>query len=348
MKRRRLPIGIQTLRKLRQRDCYYVDKTAYIEQLWNSGECYFPARPRRFGKSLFVDSLNELLKGNEALSRGLHIHDRWDSSVRRAVLRLSFDYGHFHEPGHLHTNLMEQLGDLEIDASTGSRHRTGPGRLAHLIRTWHRRSGKLVVVLVDEYDKPILDALEGPEVARANRNHLRGLYGVTKGCDEHIRFTFITGVSKSSKVSLFSGLNSLEDITLAPAYSAICRYTDADLDEVFAPELPGSDRARIRRWYDGYNWLGDERIYNSFYILLLFKKRVSKSYSIETGTSTSLLDVLAPGGTALHLEEMRGDEELLSQLDVGDIGTEALLFQTGYLMTTGEGFPVCEPPRLPT
>ena len=337
MKRRRLPIGIQTLRKLRQRDCYYVDKTAYIEQLWNSGECYFLSRPRRFGKSLFVNTLKELFEGNEALFRGLHIHSRWDWSVRRPVLRLSFDYGHFHEPGHLHTNLMERLDDLEIDAGTESRPWTGPGRLAHLIRTLHRRSGRGVVVLVDEYDKPILDALKVPEVAKANRDYLRGLYGVIKGCDEHIRFTFITGVSKFSKVSLFSGLNSLKDLTLDRRYSAICGYTDDDLNTVFAPELPGLDRDRIQRWYNGYNWRGGKRLYNPFDILLLFDEREFRPYWIETGSSKFLIDLLERRGvTALHLERMWVAEAQLSQFDVEGIGTEALLFQTGYLTLTGE------------
>ena len=337
MKRRTLPLGTQSFRVLREDHCYYVDKTPFISMLLEDGRHFFLSRPRRFGKSLFVDTLKELFEGNEALFRGLHVHDRWDWSVRRPVIRLSFDYGHFHEPGHLHTNLMERLDDLEVDAGTEPRHRTGPGRLAHLIRTLHRRSGRRVVVLVDEYDKPILDALEVPEVAKANRNYLRGLYGVVKGCDRHIRFTFITGVSKFSKVSLFSGLNNLRDITLNPRYSAICGYTEKDLDEVFAPELPGLDRGRIRRWYNGYSWLGGERVYNPFDILLLFGDRRFKPYWIETGASKFLIDLLERRGvTALDLERLWVDDAQLSQFDVEDIGTEALLFQTGYLTITAE------------
>ena len=149
-------------------------------------------------------------------------------------------------------------------------------------------------MLVDEYDKPILDALEVPEVARANRDFLRGVYAVVKDCDAHVRFTFLTGVSKFSKASLFSGLNNLKDITLEPRYSAICGYTDPDLDTVFAPELPGLDRDEIRRWYNGYGWLGEEeeKVYNPFDILLLFDSRRFGAWWFETGTPSFLVEML--------------------------------------------------------
>ena len=337
MKRRRLPIGTQSFRVLRGDRCYYVDKTPFIGKLLEEGRHYFLSRPRRFGKSLFLDTLRELFEGSEKLFRGLHIHDHWDWSVQRPALRLSFNLGPYDEPGCTHTNLTWQLDRLQREFGVESPYETAPERFAHLIELLHRRSGRRVVVLVDEYDKPILDALEVPEVARANRSLLRGLYGVIKECDEHIRFTFLTGVSKFSKVSLFSGLNNLEDITLDPAYSAICGYTEADLDEVFAPELPGLDRERIRRWYNGYSWRGSEPVYNPFDILLLFKKREFRPYWIETGASKFLIDLLLRRRVStMNLERMRADEELLSKFDVGDIGTEALLFQTGYLTITGE------------
>ena len=194
-----------------------------------------------------------------------------------------------------------------------------------------------MVVLVDEYDRPILDAMEMPEVAKANRDYLRGLYGVIEDCDGHLRFTFITGVSKLSRVSLSSELNNLKDITLPPRYSAICGYTDVDLDEVFGPELAGLDRDEIRRWYNGYSWRGDELVYTPFDILLLFSEREFKPYRIETGTPRFLPELLFRCKVIpLDLQQMAGDEALLSQFDVGDIGTEALLFQTGHLTITGE------------
>ena len=168
-----------------------------------------------------------------------------------------------------------------------------PRRFARLLAALHRRAGRRVVVLVDEYDKPILDALDEPDIAKANRDDLRGLYGTIKDCDAHVELTFITGVSRSpqpgcargdpsqktaAKVSLFSDLNNLIDITLDPGYSTICGYTEADLDTVFAPELPGLDRDLIRTWYNGYNWLGTKTVYNPFGILKLFRSRAFKAH----------------------------------------------------------------------
>ena len=337
MPKRRLPIGIQTFRKIWQENCYYVDKTAYIRRLLDEGTHYFLSRPRRFGKSLFLDTLKELFEGNEPLFEGLYIRDHWDWSVRHPVVRLSFGSGNFKEPGYVETNLMAQLDAVERRAGIASDYATGPERLAHLLETLHSRAGQAVVVLIDEYDKPILDALEVPEIARANRDFLRGLYAVIKDCDAHIRFAFITGVSKFSKVSLFSGLNNLTDITLEPEYSALCGYTDADLDAVFAPELPGLDRDQIRDWYNGYAWLGAERVYNPFDILLLFRRRRFDAYWFETGTPTFLVETLFKRRvSSLALDRMEGSSELLSTFDVDDMATEALLFQTGYLTITAE------------
>ena len=330
--KRRLPIGIQTFRRIREEGCYYVDKTAYIRRLLDEGTHYFLSRPRRFGKSLFLDTCKELFEGSEALFEGLAIHDSWDWSVRHPVVRLSFGKGNFKLPGYLHTNLMAQLDGVERDTGVKSGYVTGPERLSHLVESLHRRAGQRVVVLIDEYDKPILDALDVPEVARANRDDLRGLYAVIKDSDAHIRFSFLTGVSKFSKVSLFSGLNNLTDITLDPRYSAICGYSDADLDTVFAPELPGLDRDAIREWYNGYGWLGEERVYNPFDILLLFRNRKFGAWWFETGTPAFLVETLFRRRvSSVVLDGMLGTDALLSAFDVDDIATEALLFQTGYL-----------------
>ena len=341
MNKRRLPIGLQTFRKVREGGYYYVDKTAYIRRLLDEGAHYFLSRPRRFGKSLLVDTLKELFEGDESLFTGLYIHDRWDWSVRYPVVRLDFSGGNFKEPGFVEATLMEQLAAVERRAGIVSEYATAPGRFAFLLEALHDRAGQPVAVLIDEYDKPILDALEVSDIARANRDFLRGLYAVIKASDAHVRFTFITGVSKFSKVSLFSGLNNLTDITLDPSYSAICGYTEADLDAVFAPELPGLDRDQIRDWYNGYRWastlstaetLGDEKVYNPFDILLLFRHRRFAAYWFETGTPTFLLETLFQRQvSSLALDGMIGSDELLSAFDVDDMATEALLFQTGYL-----------------
>ena len=337
MTRRRLPIGIQTLWKIREDGCYYVDKTAHIRRLVEQGTHYFLSRPRRFGKSLFVDTLKELFEGNEPLFEGLAIHGDWDWSARHPVLRLSFGGGSFRESGRLHTNVMAQLDAVERESGVKSDYSTAAERFRDLLAVLHRHAGRPVVVLVDEYDKPILDALDVPEVARANRDFLRGLYAMIKDADAHVRFTFLTGVSKFSKVSLFSGLNNLTDITLEPEYSAICGYTDRDLDTVFAAELAGLDRQAIRDWYNGYWWLGEERIYNPFDILLLFRRRKFDAYWFETGTPTFLVETLFDRRvSSLALDDMVAGSDLLSTFDVDDMATEALLFQTGYLTIKGE------------
>ena len=330
--RRKLPIGIQTFREIREDQCYYVDKTVHIMRLVDEGKHYFLSRPRRFGKSLFLDTLKELFEGNEPLFAGLAIHERWDWSVRHPVLRLDFSRGNFKEPSQLQEDVAAQLDAMEKRVGIRSDYAGASVRFSQLIEALHERSGQRVVVLVDEYDKPILDALEVPEVARANRDFLHGLYSTVKFSDAHIKFSFLTGVSKFSKVSLFSGLNNLIDITLDPHYSAVCGYTEADLDAVFAPELPGLDREEIRRWYNGYNWLGEEAVYNPFDVLLLFRRRQFGAYWFETGTPTFLLEtLLARGVSAVDLDHLLGSEELLSAFDVEHIATEALLFQTGYL-----------------
>ena len=333
MTRRKLPIGIQTFREIREDNCYYVDKTVYIRRLLDEGKHFFLSRPRRFGKSLFLDTLKELFESNEPLFEGLYIHDCWDWSVRHPVLRLDFSSGTYQGPDDLQKEVAAQLNALEDEAEIIPRDdETGPARFRRLMKVLHERSGQRVAVLVDEYDKPILDALEVPEVARANRDLLRGLYSTVKFADAHIRFSFLTGVSKFSKVSLFSGLNNLLDITLDPRYSALCGYTEADLDRVFAPELPGLDRDEIGTWYNGYNWLGDEKVYNPFDVLLLFRNREFGAYWFETGTPAFLVETLFKRRvSSLALDNMMGSSDLLSTFDVDAIAPEALLFQTGYL-----------------
>ena len=336
MQRRKLPTGIQTFRKIREDDCYYVDKTAFIDRLVRGGVHYFLSRPRRFGKSLLVDTIKELFEGSEELFRGLHVHDRWDWSVRHPVVRLDFAAGRYREPGLLDATVMEQLAAIERRAGVTGQYRTAPGRLAHLLEALHARFGQKAAVLVDEYDKPILDTLERKELARANRDYLQELYSTLKACDANVTFALLTGVSKFSKVSLFSGPNNLTDVTLDPDYSAICGYTEADLDTVFAPELPGLDRGEIRDWYNGYNWRGDDRVYNPFDILLLFDSREFAAHWFETGTPTFLIDTLIARGVASPaLDGMLAGADLLSAFDVDDMEPEALLFQTGYLTIRG-------------
>ena len=347
--RRKLPIGIQTFRKIREDGYYYVDKTALIGQLVDGGQHYFLSRPRRFGKSLLLDTIKELFEGSEALFRGLAIHDKWEWGRPHPVLRLDFGSGDLANPDFLKEQTAAQLEAIETRAGAPAGDGSAPARFRRLIAELHERSGRRVVVLVDEYDKPILDALGTPEVARANRGFLHGLYSVIKACDAHVHFALLTGVSKFSNASPFSGLNNLMDITLDPRYSAICGYTERDLDEVFAPELPGLDRKEVRRWYNGYNWRGKskekgkgrgkdkDKVYNPFDILLLFDSREFNAHWFETGSPRFLIDTLLRRGVpTLDLEGMVGSEALLSAFDVDEMSVEALLFQTGYLTIAEE------------
>ncbi|MEB4593406.1 AAA family ATPase [Candidatus Thiothrix sp. Deng01] len=203
---------------------------------------------------------------------------------------------------------------------------------AELIRTASNRYGKPVVVLVDEYDKPILDNITKPAVAAEMRDGLRNLYSVIKDSDAHVRFALLTGVSKFSKVSLFSGLNNLEDITLDARYSALCGYTQQELGQYFAQHLQGADIALVQRWYNGYNWLG-ESVYNPFDILLFISKgQEFLPYWFETGTPSFLVDVLRKRPFHLpDLEAVRMEYKMLGNFDVDSIHLETLLFQTGYL-----------------
>ena len=303
MRKRKLPTGIQTFRELREEDCYYVDKTAYAGRLIAEGKHYFLSRPRRFGKSLFVDTLKELFEGREALFRGLAVHERWNWAVRHPVIRIDLSVGDYLAPDWEAEDVIPQIGRVEAAFDVTPAGNSARARLRHLVAELHERTGQRVAILVDEYDKPLLDAIRSPEVAEANRLALRGLYSIVKQCDAHVKFSFFTGVTKFGKVSLFSDVNNLIDLSLDPSYAAICGYTDDDLDTTFAAELEGLDRQAIRDWYDGYNWLGQESIYNPWAMLLLFQPRQFKAHWFESGTPAFLIDTLLErriGGPALE------------------------------------------------
>ncbi len=357
MTRRKLPIGIQTFARIRDEGYYYVDKTPLIARLAEGGGAYFLSRPRRFGKTLFLDTLSEAFSGNRVLFEGgdaavrlgadpkaaerprLYLADHWDWGQRHPVIRISFVSGVRHDVASLALAIDEQLTrnaeQLGVDLPP---HPDFAVRFERLIDRAANRHNARAVVLVDEYDKPILDNLTEPEVARQMREALRSLYSVLKGRDADLRFVFLTGVSKFSKVSIFSGLNHLRDITLSADYATICGYTEGDLDTVFAPEFDAAaadgkplDRAEMRRWYNGYAWDG-EPVYNPFDVLLLFAEREYRAWWFETGTPTFLIEWLKSRQFFTpRLERLYASEQLLSAFDVDAIEPEAMLWQTGYL-----------------
>ncbi len=254
------------------------------------------------------------------------------------MVRLSFGRK-YDGPADIERNLANQLGLIEHAAGLDPPNpaEAPPERLRTLLYRLHHTTGQRVVVLVDEYDKPILDGLPDLDRARANREALRSVYGIIKDSAEYVRFVFVTGVSMFSKVSLFSDMNNLKDISLDPRFATICGYTDDDIDTVFAPELDGLDRDEIRTWYNGYNWLGTERLYNPFDVLLLFEDRKFKPYWFRTGSPRFLFETLtAQSLSPMELEKQMADESLMSTFEIDDIDVKALLFQTGYLTIVDE------------
>ena len=247
------------------------------------------------------------------------------------MIFISFAEGVVHSREVLNAKITEQLDVNQQALGLCTTQPMLSGRFSELIRLTRAKVGQRVVVLVDEYDKPMLDNITDSGIASDMRDGLRDLYSVIKGQDANLQFAMLTGVSKFSKVSLFSGLNNLTDITLDETYSDICGYTDADVDTVFAPELPGLDSELIRSWYNGYNWLGTS-VYNPFGLLQLFRTRQFKPHWFETGTPSFLIKLLEKRQQFTpDLSRIVATETLLSTFDVDSIPVEALLFQTGYL-----------------
>lgn len=337
---KKLPIGISTLERIISGNCVYVDKTAHIQTLLDKGSYYFLSRPRRFGKSLLVDTLHQLFAGNEALFQGLHIHPHWDWAVQYPVIAISFGSGQLANRAELDEKIGELLRINQQRLGITCEEKSLSGCFAELIRNAKDKYGRNVVILVDEYDKPLLDNITDSSVAAEMRNGLRNLYSVIKDNDAHIRFAFLTGVSKFSKVSLFSGLNNLEDITLDPRYSALCGYTQTELEQYFGEHLQGADMSLVRSWYNGYNWLG-ESVYNPFDVLLFISKgKEFLPYWFETATPSFLVDILRKRQFHLpDLEAVRMDYKALGDFDVDRIHVETLLFQTGYLTIKDKKLP---------
>jgi len=334
MSQQKLPIGIQTFRKIREGGFTYVDKTVEADKLAQQAGVYFLSRPRRFGKSLFVDTLKELFEGNEALFRGLHIHDQWDWSQRHPVILLDFAAGVVQSRSELDRRIRQLINTnaqrLGIDCDW--QDNDIPGCFGSLIRQAHGQSGQRAVVLIDEYDKPILDNIEHPERAAELRDGLKNLYSVLKAQDAHLRLVFLTGVTKFSRVSLFSGLNQLRDITLSAPFATICGYTQQDLETTFAEHLAGVDWDELRRWYNGYGFLG-EPVYNPYDILLFISDGHSyRNYWFETGSPSFLIKLFQQRRYFLpDLEQLEVGEEILDSFDVEHINPVTLLFQAGYV-----------------
>jgi hypothetical protein len=328
-----LPLGISTLSLLLESNCIYVDKTEYAFNLINTPGRFFLSRPRRFGKSLFVDTLKEIFEGNQKLFEDLYIHDKWDWTKKYPVIKLDFAEGMLNSRKDLDEKIHEILLFNEKNLGVITVNKSISGRFAEIIKGAREKYGERVVVLVDEYDKPILDNIGDLSVAKELRDGLKNVYSVLKSQDANLQFVFMTGVTKFSKVNLFSGLNQLKDITTSKFYSSICGYTDKDLEEYFSEHLSGSDPEKVRKWYNGYNWTGQDSVYNPYDILLFLSEDFSfQNYWFETGTPTFLIELFRKHQYFLpNLENIQVTREVLGAFDVDYIDPIALLFQSGYL-----------------
>ncbi len=333
---KKLPVGIQTFSEMITEGYAYVDKTEIAYNLVNKGKYFFLSRPRRFGKSLFLDTLKEIFEGNKKLFKELYIYDKWDWEVKYPVLRVNFSEGLIGDTfDNLKDTIRWLLNDAEKDLGIKCESIDPVKCFKELIQKANGKYNKKVVVLIDEYDKPILDNITDREKARKIRDAMKNFYSVIKSNDAYIQFVFITGVSKFSKMNLFSGLNNIEDITLDKNYATICGYTHNDLLTVFSEHLQGADMEKVKKWYNGYYYLGD-KVYNPFDILLFIKKDFSfRNYWWETGNPSFLIDLLKTQNYYIpELENFTTNEEILNTFDVDKIELVALLWQTGYLTIT--------------
>ncbi len=332
---KKLPIGISTLKEILQEDYLYIDKTKIALDLINSGKYYFLSRPRRFGKSLFLDTLSSIFQGDKELFKGLYIYEKYDFE-KYPVIKINFNNGDFSTKKSFEDRLKIILNTNQKELGiTCSKDFTPVDCFEILIKEAHKKYNKKVVILIDEYDKPILDNIENTQVATQRRDELKNFYSIIKGSDAYIKFVFITGVSKFSKISLFSGLNNLHDITLHPSYSTICGYTQEDIESSFKEHLKGQDLDKIKQWYNGYKFLG-ESVYNPFDILLFISNNfMYRNYWFSTATPTFLLKIMEKNKYFLpNLENVIKDDIMLDSFDVDFIELETLMWQTGYLTIT--------------
>jgi hypothetical protein len=333
----RLPIGRQYFAGIRKDDAVYVDKTEYIYDLCAPADTgYFLSRPRRFGKSLTVDTINELFAGNRALFEGLWIADKWDWSDTYPIISMSLDA--IGSQGGLTEALIAELNKIATHFELTLDGDNPGGLFRELIEKVHQKAGKNVVILIDEYDKPIIDFIDPYDLKKANEHQdiLKSFFGILKDSSKYIRFLLITGVSKFSKVSIFSDLNHLHDLTLDPNFAGLCGYTQPELEHFFAPYfkvMPPETLKKMKAWYNGYSWDAKTFVYNPFSVLNFFQSRMYHNYWFVSGTPTFLTRLLRKR-FEYKLEEKKVsnlilESFVLEQLDTLDI--DSLLLQTGYL-----------------
>jgi len=338
-----LPLSIQTFSKLIAGDYLYIDKTRDIYNLFaQGGQYYFLSRPRRFGKSLLISTLAEIFSGNKELFKGLWIYDKIEW-IKHPVIHMDFSKMDFESPTKLKESLKQFLNKTALSYNvTLDEKKTYKESFAELIETLSS-IGK-VVLLVDEYDKPITEYMEASKLEKAKniRKVLKNFFGVIKGSDAFLRFVFITGVSKFSRVSIFSDLNNLRDITLSKQFALVLGYTETELMHYFQPYMEQlANEARmskiqlandIKYWYNGYSWDGENFVYNPFSILNLFAEKSFENFWFTSGTPTFLIQLIRQKKSEItEFENLAVGSHTFDSYDIENMDIAALLFQTGYL-----------------
>ena len=348
MENRFLPIGIQDFEDLRNRGCIYVDKTELIYKLATEGKPYFLSRPRRFGKSLLLSTMEAYFLGKKELFKGLAIEKLEKEWTQYPVLKISFGRGSYETKDKLLSIIDAILTENERLFGIEKISDNPAVRLSNLIETASEHSAcKKVVILIDEYDKPILDALY-TEFEEQNRQELRNFYSPLKDSDKYIRFLFITGITKVSHVNIFSGLNQLNDISLDRTYSSICGISESELERYFSPEIEAlanqqdmtvaETKKKLAAMYDGYHFTHDvEGVYNPFCLLKCFYSKDFGSYWFESGTPSFLVKTLQNQPLELeHLINGRiATENQFKNYDPDSKNMLAVVYQSGYLTIKG-------------
>ncbi len=327
------PVGIQDFDKIRTQNFAYVDKTKYAWELAKWGGYYFLSRPRRFGKSLFVSTLDYLFKSHKELFEGLYIYDKWDWTQTNPVIKISFsNIGH--KTMGLEKAIHQTLDKTAQEYGIVCLQETIDQKFKELIEKLSVQHGK-VVVLIDEYDKPIIDYLGTNEagIAKAleNRDILKSFYSILKDADPYLKMVFIAGVSKFSKVSIFSDLNNLRELSIDDSFEGVCGITQTELETHFKEELTVFDPDKIKAWYNGYHWGLGESVYNPFSLLNFFVSGGQfKNYWFETGTPTFLIN-LTKKENLYDFEDIEVNSNALNAYDIERLQIIPLMFQTGYL-----------------
>lgn len=334
MKKLSLPLNIQNFEKLRKNQCLFVDKTELIYNIiCHDSPNIFLSRPRRFGKSLIVSILKEIFSGRKDLFSDLWIEGKIDwrpyPVIHLDMLKLSAA-----DPAELNASLSIML--KRIAAGFNLTLENGPvkSQFNDLLMGTSQKQGSPVVVLVDEYDKPIIDHIGALDIARQNRDILKNLYEALKANEEFIHFVFITGVSKFSKVSVFSGLNNITDISLDPRFATLAGFTEDELQDVFRLHIAasGQDVQKIKNWYNGYSWDGKQFVYNPYSILNYMETNSFQNYWYQSGTPKMLIDVIrSKKFDVSRLENLSVSQDGLNAFDLDRMDVISLLFQTGYL-----------------